>query len=149
MNWFKRAQMERREIAAGLSRLGLPATGTTTKMARLYDIAFRPPSTWTREEFEIVLPYIYIHQDYKDKEDKNVDSIMEEGLRHGMVDRLSGIAGSGGSHAGRLVGGHAYLFWPAHLKWRGNSGHLGPGTTPFHHFVSHEAQDVYEAVAKS
>lgn len=147
MNWYKKAQLNRREIAAGLKELGLPATGATERMARLLDVASRPPNTWSREDFELVLPHIWIHQDFRGHDDEAVGSIMEEGLEHGMVDTLKGVAGRGHSFAPGLVGGHAYLFWPGHLNWKRDTGWLNPGSKPFHHFVSQKGQDVYEAVA--
>jgi len=149
MRFLRIAQDEtpdRRGIASALKGLGLPATGTTANMAKMLEIASKSPKEWTREEFDFIVPYIYIHQGFGRHDDDTAKSIMgEEGLQKGMVDNLGNIVRGQWSFARRLVGGHAYLFWPGHLNWKGDSGRLNQSKA-FYHFVSVNGQDPYDAI---
>ena len=43
--------------------LGLPAIGKSELLARKIHILRNDPKLWTKEDFEIILPHLSIHQD--------------------------------------------------------------------------------------
>lgn len=114
--------------------LGLPAIGPTEEIARRCRIVTSDPRTWSREDFDLILPYLAVHQDVRSCGD--VTAILREGLARGMVDPASGLEPSGRqwTWARSYLGVDAYVFISAGLTFlsRGNPC-LAPGNAPLFH----------------
>ncbi len=127
--------------------MGLPATGSSEDIANRIRIVNSHPSTWTREDFDAIAPYLSIHQDVRDNSAQRVDAIMRDGLNKGMVDSLGNMKDGRWTWADRLAGGDAYAFVTGALKFKSaDSAWLAPGNMPLFHFKTEPGQDLYEAV---
>lgn len=141
--------LSRKEVQAKAKEMGLPATGKTEQIQQAIDILGKHPSEWSKQEFDLVAPHLWIHQDTKPGSAERVQSIMQNGLNGGMADNLGSIANGSWSWARKLLGSDAYVL-PPNVKYRpGDSGYLGEGNKPLFHIKPEKGQDVYEALKQA
>jgi len=90
--------------------LGLPATGPKERIMRYIRIATDDPRTWSREDFNLILPYLSIHQDVRGQ--ANVLDVLRVGLLRGMVDPAGGLEPGGNqwTWARGYLGTNVYVF---------------------------------------
>lgn len=128
--------------------LGLPATGPTQRITRHCRIATTDPRTWSREEFDLLLPHLSVHQDLRGG---SVNSILREGLSRGMVDPDTGL--EPGSRqwtwAHGYVGVDAFVFVTGGLKFLGlGNPRLAPGNIPIFHAKPAKGGSLWEAIQR-
>lgn len=101
-------------------------------LAKKITIIGTDPKLWTREDFEIILPHLSIHQDLRAGSLERVESIMSNGLNHGMVDSLMNmITGKYWTFGKCLRGSPAYIFTSGVLKYKSKSNpYLSAGNKP-------------------
>lgn len=129
--------------------LGLPAIGKSELLARKIHILRNDPKLWTKEDFEIILPHLSIHQDLRAGCMNRIESIMCNGLNHGMVDSLYAmVTGKSWSFGQCLRGVPAYIFVTGSLKYKGkNNPYLRSGNKPlFAIFPSEHDMDIFLAI---
>lgn len=80
--------LDRKLLLNESKMLGLPACGKSEMLARKILIIKTDPRLWSKEDFEIIMPHLSIHQDLRAGSINRVESIMSDGLNHGMVDSL-------------------------------------------------------------
>jgi predicted nucleotidyltransferase len=131
--------------------LGLPATGSTESLERVVRAATSHPRSWTRQDWQAIAPCLSLHQDLRPGSAGRVQSIMHEGLAHGMVDAVSQILSGGWSWCGgSLSGVDTYLFIAGALRYCGPTDpHLARGNKALCHFLPERgtaASELYKAV---
>lgn len=124
--------LDRKWILTESKKLGLPARGKTELLARKISIVKTDPKLWTEEDFQIILPHLSIHQDFRSGGLDRVESIMTNGLNHGMVDCLEAMATDKSWTFGQcLRGAPAYIFAKGTLKYQNkNNPYLSAGNKP-------------------
>jgi hypothetical protein len=124
--------LDRKVILSESKKLGLPARGKTELLAKKIAIINTAPTLWTREDFEIILPHLSIHQDLRTGAFDRVESIMSNGLNHGMVDSLENmVTGRCWTFGKYLRGTPAYIFVTGNLKFKHySSSYLSAGNKP-------------------
>lgn len=142
-----RGKIFRRRVQFHAKRLGLPASGTTERIARLVRIAASDPQTWSRQDFEEILPHLSVHQDLRGG--SNVEMLLRQGLSRGMVDPATGLEPStrSWSWARGYLGHDAYVLVTGGLKFVGrNNPRLGPGNMPLFHARPAKSGSLWEAL---
>lgn len=127
--------------------LGLPATGPTERIIALTKIATRDPITWSREEFDRILPHLSVHQDVRGGAD--VDQVLREGLSRGMVDPAAALepGATSWSWARRYLGKDVFVLITGSLRFRHNMGaRLGPGNFPLFHVRPTRSGSLWQAI---
>lgn len=136
----------RTELQRTAKALGLPATGSTDRLRRLVRTATSAPSTWTREDFELILPYLSAHQDTRGGD---VETILRTGLISGMVDPAVGLepGSSSWTWARSYLGQNAYFFISGNLRYisPGNP-RLAPGNVPLFHARPAKGGSLWDAI---
>jgi hypothetical protein len=139
--------LTRSEIQAEAKSLGLPSKGKTEELQKLIETIKADPKSWSEEQYQLVRPYLSIHQDFRPNSSERVESIMREGLKSGMVDSLDAIEKGQYSYSRGLIGSDAYLFPSRALKYRSQTDpHLAPGNKPLFKISPQKGQDIYEAI---
>ena len=138
----------RTDAQARAKTLGLPATGTAEQIARLVSLAEANPSTWTREDFDLIAPHLSVHQDLRADPESRIDTILSEGLTKGMVDNVGNMArGDTWTWSRGLMGKPAYVFISGALKYQGSGNpRLAPGNKPLFAITPEKGQGFYEAL---
>lgn len=139
----------RKWIFSESKKLGLPTRGKSDLLARKISIIKTDPKLWTREDFEIILPHLSIHQDLRAGSLGRVDSIMSNGLNHGMVDSLMNmVTGQSWTFGKCLRGTPAYIFASGNLKYKSKSSpYLSAGNKPlFAIFPSEQSADIFSTI---
>ena len=109
-------------MLANLKKYGLLAHGKSNLLARKVSIVETDPKFWTKEDFELILPDLSIHQDLRSGSLYRVESIMSKGLNHGMVDiLLNMVTGQSWTFGHCFSGTPAYIFVKGLLKYKSNS----------------------------
>lgn len=140
----------RSELQAEAKSLGLPATGKTEEIKKLVDIIKADPKSWTQEDYKLISPHLAIHQDFRPSSSERVESIMDEGLRSGMVDYLRDMGGNQWSFSKGLIGSDAYVFPSRLLEFVSESSpYLKPGNKPLFRISPEKGQDIYEAIVST
>ena len=124
--------LDRKWILNERKKLGLPARGKSELLAKKITIIKTDPKLWAREDFEIILPHLSIHQDLRAGSLERVESIMSNGLNHGMVDSLMNmVTGKYWTFGKCLRGSPAYIFTSGVLKYKSKSNpYLSAGNKP-------------------
>jgi hypothetical protein len=141
--------LDRKWILNESKKLGLPACGKSELLARKITIIKTDPKLWTREDFEIILPHLSIHQDLRVDGIDRVESIMSDGLNHGMVDNLMNmVTGKYWTFGQNLRGSPAYIFANGALKYQSKSSpYLSAGNKPlFAIFPRERGDDVFSTI---
>ena len=141
--------LDRKWILNESKKLGLPARGKSELLARKITIIKTDPKLWTREDFEIILPHLSIHQDLRVGGIDRVESIMSNGLNHGMVDSLMNmVTGKYWTFGQCLRGSPAYIFAEGILKYKSKSNpYLSSGNKPlFAIFPSERGADIFSTI---
>jgi hypothetical protein len=101
-------------------------------LARKIQIIKTDPKLWTKEDFEIILHHLSIHQDLRAGSTNRVESIMSNGLKHGMLDSLEPmVTGKYWTFGKCLRGTPAYIFVTGKLKYKSkNNPYLSAGNKP-------------------
>lgn len=147
------ARRSRGELQAIVKAKGLPATGTNERLENVVRVIETDPSEWTRADFELVGPYLKVHQDLNRAGIDNSATIMERGIDHGMVDALD-RSGNIGQYAwaSQYRGGEpgAYLLWPGDVKYKSATNpYMAPGNIPFAHIKPEPGtNDTFEALQR-
>jgi hypothetical protein len=132
--------------------LGLPACGKSELLARKILIIKTDPRLWSKEDFEIILPHLSIHQDLRAGSINRVESIMSDGLNHGMVDSLEPmVTGKCWTFGQCLRGTPAYIFVTGSLKYKSkNNPYLSAGNRPlFAIFPLDRGTDIFLAITST
>lgn len=145
---FSADPLSRAQLQAELKSLGLPATGSTANMQKLHSVANTDPRSWSREDFELIMPHLSIHQDMGRHSDSETASIMRDGLNAGQVDSLSNVvSGKSWSWSKGMTGGKVYALSTGNLKFKPNgNASLSEGNVPLFMFTAEKGQDVFEAI---
>ncbi len=147
------SQASREQAQLEARRWGLPATGPTEAIARRVAIVMRHPAAWSREDFEIILPHLSVHQDMRATHaGANVERILHEGLRSGMVDAARQLepGAQGWSWAKGYTGRDAFLFVSGGLQYRSReSAYLAPRNRPIFHARPVANGSLWDALATS
>ena len=142
--------MSRADAIAEAKRLGLPATGATDKIANLVRVATSDPATWSREDFDAILPHLSIHQDVRDGSADRVATVMARGLDKGMVDPAEGLepGSKGWSWAKAYSGSDVYAFISGGLKFSSKDNpRLAPGNKPLFHAKPNKGGSLFDAIS--
>lgn len=129
--------------------LGLPATGTSGRIARYVQIATSDPRAWSRGDFDMILPHLSIHQDVHGN--GNVKSILREGLLRGMVDPAMGLEPDGRqwTWARGYLGTDVYVFVTEKLKYLGKGNpRLAAGNIPVFHVKPAKHGSLWTAISE-
>ena len=97
----------------------------------------------------MVLPHLSIHQDLRAGSLDRVESIMSNGLNHGMVDSLMNmVTGKYWTFGQCLRGSPAYIFAEGILKYKSKSNpYLSSGNKPlFAIFPSERGADLFSTI---
>lgn len=123
---------DRKWILAESKKFGLPGRGKSELLARKISIVKTDPKLWTEKDFQTILPHLSIHQDFRIGGLDRVESIMTNGLNHGMVDNLWDMVSARYWTFGKcLSGSPAYIFLSRALKYKGKSNpYLAAGNMP-------------------
>lgn len=141
--------LDRKCILNECKKLGLHARGKSELLARKISIIKTDPKFWTKEDFEIILPHLSIHQDLRAGSLDRVESIMSSGLNHGMVDSLMNmVTGKYWTFGQCLRGAPAYIFVNGILKYKSKSSpYLSAGNKPlFAIFPSERGADIFPTI---
>ena len=141
--------LDRKWILNECKKLGLPARGKSELLARKINIIKTDPKLWTKEDFEIILPHLSIHQDLRTGSLDRVESIMSNGLNHGMVDSLMNmVTGKYWGFGKCLRGAPAYIFAMGALKYKSKSNpYLSAGNKPlFAIFPTELGADIFSTI---
>ena len=141
--------LDRKWILNESKKLGLPARGKSELLARKITIIKTDPKLWTRADFKMVLPHLSIHQDLRAGSLDRVESIMSNGLNHGMVDSLMDmVTGKYWTFGKCLRGSAAYIFAMGALKYKSKSNpYLSSGNKPlFAIFPSELGADIFSTI---
>jgi hypothetical protein len=141
--------LDRKWILNECKKLGLPARGKSELLARKITVIKNDPKNWTKEDFEIILPHLSIHQDLRAGSLDRVESIMSNGLNHGMVDSLMNLVTFKYWTFGKcLTGLAAYIFVNGALKYKSKSNpYLSAGNKPlFAIFPSELGADIFSTI---
>lgn len=141
--------LDRKWILTESKKLGLPARGKTELLARKINIIKTDPKLWSIEDFKIILPHLSIHQDLRVGGLDRVESIMTNGLNHGMVDCLwNMVSGKYWTFGKCLRGSPAYIFVKGILKYRSKSNpYLATGNRPlFAIFPIEPGADIFSTI---
>lgn len=142
--WLPRASLQ--QIARSL---GLPATGTSGRIARYIQIATTDPRAWSRKDFDMILPHLSVHQDVHGH--GNVESILREGLLRGMVDPAMGLEPNScqWAWARGYLGNDAYVFITGKLKYLGKGNpRLAAGNIPMFHAKPAKHGSLWTAISE-
>lgn len=140
---------DRKWILSESKKLGLPSRGNSELLAKKILIVKTDPKLWSKEDFEIILPDLSIHQDLRDGSIDRVESIMSKGLNHGMVDRLEYmVTGKFWTFGKCLRGTPAYIFVTGTLKYKSkNNPYLCSGNKPLFAIFPHDfGMDIFFAI---
>lgn len=141
--------LDRKWVLTESKKLGLPARGKTELLAKKISIIRTDPKLWTIEDFEIILPHLSIHQDFRNGALDRVESIMTTGLNHGMVDCLwNMVSGKYWTFGKSLRGSPAYIFVKGALKYKSKSNpYLATGNRPlFAIFPLERGADIFVTI---
>ena len=141
--------LDRKWILNESKKLGLPARGKSELLARKITIIKTDPKLWTRADFKMVLPHLSIHQDLRAGSLDRVESIMSNGLNHGMVDSLMNmVTGKYWTFGQCLRGSPAYIFAEGILKYKSKSNpYLSSWNKPlFAIFPSERGADIFSTI---
>jgi hypothetical protein len=141
--------LDRKWILNESKKLGLPACGKSELLARKITIIKTDPKLWTKEDFEIILPHLSIHQDLRAGSLDRVESVMSNGLNHGMVDSLMNmVTGKYWTFGKCLRGAPAYIFAMGALKYKSKSNpYLSAGNKPlFVIFPNGRGADIFSTI---
>lgn len=144
--------LDRKWLLHESKMLGLPACGKSELLARKILIIKTDPKLWSKEDFEIILPHLSIHQDLRAGSINRVESIMSNGLNHGMVDSLEAmVTGKYWSFGQCLRGTPAYIFVKGSLKYKSkNNPYLCAGNKPlFAIFPANLGMDIFFAITST
>lgn len=130
---------------------GLPATGPTDEIARRVAVVTSHPSGWTADDFMIILPYLSVHQDVQATTlGANVESILRDGLRSGMVDAAAHLEPGARtwSWAKGYTGRDAFVFVSGGLQYlRPDGPHLAARNRPIFHARPVARGSLWDALA--
>ena len=141
------AGLNRRDLQQAAKQLGLPATGCTERIARLLRLATSNPVTWSRENFDEILPHLSVHQDLRGNTD--VDVLLREGICRGMVDPAVALepGAKAWSWARGYLGLGAFILVTGHLRFAGSGNpRLGPGNLPLFYVRSLKGASLWDAL---
>lgn len=141
--------LDRKWILTESKKLGLPARGKTELLARKINIIKTDPKLWSIEDFKIILPHLSIHQDLRVGGLDRVESIMTNGLNHGMVDSIEDMVSSKYWTFGKCLRGlPAYIFVKGILKYKSKSNpYLTAGNRPlFAIFPIEHGADIFSTI---
>lgn len=138
----------RRALQQTAKTYGIPANQSTAKLQSLSDILAKTPSTWSMDELRSVAPYLSVHQDIRPGAADRVQSIMSQGLNHGMVDNLDNLAfGNGWSWGRQFQDGVAYVLPSGNLKYRSaTSPWLSEGNMPMFYMPTTKGMSIEELI---
>jgi hypothetical protein len=129
--------------------LGIPARGQLEILTRKINILKTHPKLWSKQDFEIILPHLSIHQDFRAGSLERVDSIMANGLQCGMVDSLYNmLTRKNWTFAQCLIGSPAYIFVDGAIKYKSKTNpYLAAGNKPlFVIFPEKRGADVFSSI---
>ena len=141
------ARFNRRDLQQAAIGLGLPATGCTERIARRLHIATSNPLTWTRVDFDEILPHLSVHQDVRGNE--NVGVLLHEGISRGMVDPAAALepGAKAWSWARGYLGLSAFILVTGSMRFAGNGNpRLGPGNLPLFHARPPKGASLWDAL---
>lgn len=109
----------RQEIQKSAKNLGLPATGSNDEISTLVNIANKPPSDWTLDEFKKIGPHLSFHRIVERPgviAAEAIPNIKKEGLKQGNVDSMRQLM-NGGWTWNKGLSGNVAIFIEGGLKY--------------------------------
>ena len=119
-------EMSRKDLQQEAKRIGAPANQSTAALLRIARVANNNPSTWTKEDLNTIVPYLYIHQIFREE---SVAPVEQDGLNSGMVDPLSNFV-RGGFTWNRSLEHPTAVFFGGSLTFKGDSGRISGSEPP-------------------
>lgn len=127
--------------------LGLPAIGSKKKILRYIRIAASNPRAWDREDFNLILPHLSVHQDIR--RHGHVQNVLHVGLLQGMVDPAEGLEPGSNrwTWARGYLGTDAYVFVTSKLKYISRANpRLAAGNIPLFHAKPERFGSLWSAI---